>query len=40
MGLGYFPGTMVWVGEDEVTVEHVRDVCLGCLGSCWVAVSP
>src|SRR5215470_6764088 len=40
LGLGYFPGTLVWVGEDEVTVEHIRDICLGCLGSCWVALSP
>jgi hypothetical protein len=38
IGLGYSPSTMVWVGEDQTTIEHTRDVCLGCLGLCWVAV--
>jgi hypothetical protein len=37
-GLGYLPGTMVWVSEDQTTIEHIRDICLGCLGLCWVAV--
>jgi hypothetical protein len=39
MGLGYFPGTMAWVGEDDTTIEYTRDICLGCLGLCRVAVS-
>jgi hypothetical protein len=39
MGLGYLPGTMIWVGEDHATIEHTRDICLSCLGSCWVALS-
>ena len=40
LGLGYLPGTMVWVSEDETIIQRTRDICLGCLGSCWVAVSP
>jgi hypothetical protein len=36
MGLGYLPGSMVWVGEDQTTIEHTRDICLSCLGLCWL----
>jgi hypothetical protein len=39
LGLGYLPGTMIWVGEDHATIEHTQDICLSCLGSCWVALS-
>jgi len=38
VGLGYSPGTMVWVGEDQTTIEHTWDICLGCLGLCSVVV--
>ena len=38
IGLGYLPGSMVWVGEDQTSIEHTRDICLGCLGVCWVVV--
>src|SRR5215475_8391208 len=24
MGLGYLPGSMIWVGEDQTTIEHTR----------------
>jgi hypothetical protein len=39
MGLGYLPGTLIWVGEDQVSIEHTRDTCLACLGLCWVALT-